>query len=69
MAPPRIMVVEDEGIVALDIRSKLEDKGYVVPAVFPTGEEAIEGAGQHLPDLVLMDIHLAGEMDGTEAAE
>jgi len=69
VAPPRIMVVEDEGIVALDIRSKLEDKGYVVPAVFSTGEEAIEGAGQHLPDLVLMDIHLAGEMDGTEAAE
>lgn len=63
------MVVEDEGIVALDIRSKLEGKGYEVPAVFSTGEEAVAGAGEFLPDLVLMDIQLAGEMDGTQAAE
>jgi signal transduction histidine kinase len=65
----RIMVVEDEGIVALDIQSKLEAKGYEVSAVVATGEDAVDSAGELLPDLVLMDIQLAGEMDGTQAAE
>ncbi len=69
MPAKRIMIVEDEGIVALDIQSKLEAKGYVVPAVLATGEDAIERAGELLPDLVLMDIQLAGELDGTQAAE
>ena len=69
MPPKRIMVVEDEGIVALDIQSKLESKGYEVPAVLATGEDAIDRAGELLPDLILMDIQLAGELDGTQAAE
>jgi signal transduction histidine kinase len=67
--PKRIMVVEDEGIVALDIQSKLESKGYEVPAVLATGEDAIDRAGELQPDLILMDIQLAGELDGTQAAE
>ncbi len=69
MSAKRIMVVEDEGIVALDIQSKLESRGYEVPAVLATGEDAIVRAGEVRPDLVLMDIQLAGEMDGTQAAE
>ena len=69
MANTKIMVVEDEGIVALDIQSKLEGKGYEVPAVVATGEEAVQKAGETRPDLVLMDIQLEGEMDGVEAAE
>lgn len=68
MAQTRIMVVEDEGIVALDIQRKLEERGYEVPAVLSTGEEAVKQAETLRPDLVLMDIHLAGALDGTEAA-
>ncbi len=69
MAARRIMVVEDEAIVAFDIQTKLEEKGYEIPAVLATGEDAVVQAGELMPDLILMDIHLAGEMDGTEAAE
>ncbi len=69
MSAKRIMVVEDEAIVALDLQSKLEDKGYEVPAILATGEDAIKRAGELLPDLILMDINLAGQLDGTQAAE
>jgi PAS domain S-box-containing protein len=69
MAKAQILVVEDEGIVALNIQSGLESLGYDVPVVVASGEEAIEEAERTRPDLVLMDIMLAGEMDGVEAAE
>lgn len=68
-APARILVVEDEGIVGLDIQSKLEAMGYDVPTVVSTGLEAISSAERLRPDLVLMDIQLEGEMDGVDAAE
>jgi len=67
--PTKIMVVEDETIVALDIQNRLTKLGYHVPVVLATGEEAIEQAQQLAPDLVLMDIMLAGEIDGIKAAE
>ncbi len=69
MAKARILVVEDEGIVAHDIKSTLEGMGYEVPAIAFTGNEAIEKAEETLPDLVLMDIVLKGDMDGIDAAE
>jgi CheY-like chemotaxis protein len=69
MAKTRIMVVEDEGIVALNIQGNLEALGYDVPVVVASGEEAIEEAKRTRPDLVLMDIMLEGEMDGVEAAQ
>ena len=62
------MVVEDEGIVALDIQSKLEGLGYEVPAVAASAADAIEKAEQIRPDLILMDIQLEGDVDGIEAA-
>ena len=65
----KIMVVEDETIVALDIQNRLTKLGYQVPAVLATGEEAIEQAQETAPDMVLMDIMLAGEIDGIKAAE
>jgi PAS domain S-box-containing protein len=65
----QIMVVEDEGIVALDLQSRLQSLGYGVPAVASSGEEAIARAAENRPDLVLMDIKLKGEIDGVEAAE
>lgn len=64
----RILVVEDEGIIAQDIQTTLEKLGYEVPAVAVVGEEAIEKAADLKPDLVLMDIVLWGGMDGVEAA-
>ncbi|GFO96426.1 putative PAS/PAC sensor protein [groundwater metagenome] len=64
----KIMIVEDESIIAEDIRMSLINKGYVVPSVVSTGEAAVEKAKEEKPDLILMDIMLAGKMDGIEAA-
>ena len=64
----RIMVVEDERIVALDLRQTLESFGHEVVLVASSGEQAVADAPQLRPDLVLMDIHLDGPMDGTTAA-
>ena len=68
MPKSRILVVEDEGLVSLDIKENLEELGYEVSAVAATGSEAIRMATESFPDLILMDIHLAGEIDGIEAA-
>lgn len=66
--PARILVVEDERIVALDLTSTLEDLGYRVVGVAATGAEAHELASRERPDLVLMDIRLQGEVDGIQMA-
>ena len=63
----RILVVEDESIVALDIKNSLESWGYNVIGIAQTGEEAIQKSLRIRPDLVLMDIRLQGDMDGIEA--
>lgn len=68
MANTKILVVEDERMVATDIRNRLEILGYPVPATASTGKEAIEKAAESHPDLVLIDIQLKGEMDGIKAA-
>jgi PAS domain S-box-containing protein len=64
----RILVVEDERIVARDIQNTLERLGYTVTATVPTGEEAVRKAEETRPDLALVDIVLSGAMDGIEAA-
>lgn len=69
MAATEILIVEDERITAEDMKDALESIGYNVPAVVHSGEDAIKKAGEFLPDLVLMDVMLEGEMDGIEAAE
>lgn len=66
--PARILVVEDERIVALDLCSMLEDLGYLVVGVAATGAEAHGLASRQRPDLVLMDIRLQGDVDGIQAA-
>ena len=63
-----LLLVEDESIVAMDIQHHVESFGCTVAAWVTTGEEAIELAGEVSPDLVLMDIALAGPMSGIEAA-
>ena len=69
MEKKKIMVVEDERIVARDLARQLTDLGYDVVATAYSGEEAVEKVGEVRPDLVLMDVVLTGEMDGIEAAE
>ena len=69
MTDARILVVEDEGIVALDIQNKLRAMGYEVPKIVSSARDAVESAHAILPDLVLMDIQLEGEMDGVAAAQ
>lgn len=66
--PTRILLVEDESVIALDLKAQLESLGYAVPGIAATGAAAIAQAGTLNPDVVLMDIHLKGGMDGTEAA-
>lgn len=63
-----VLVVEDEGIVSLELQEQLESLGHRVVGVADTGEAAVELATSTRPDLVLMDIRLKGTMDGAEAA-
>ncbi len=65
----KIMIVEDEAIVARDIKSRLSDLGYDITSVCSTAEEAVNEVPTSCPDLVLMDIQLKGEKDGIEAGE
>jgi len=67
--PARILIAEDERIVAGDLQARLRRLGYQVAAVVATGEDAIAAALLHRPDLVLMDIRLEGSMDGIQAAD
>ncbi len=69
MAKNKIMIVEDEGIVALQIKTVLEQRGYEVVDTVPSGEEALARIGEAQPDLILMDMKLQGAMDGVEAAD
>ncbi|MFO7891785.1 MAG: response regulator [bacterium] len=69
MTRPKIVIVEDEHIIAMEIQDRLENLGYNVPVLFSSGEEAVKQIKTIKPDLVIMDIMLRGEMDGIEAAE
>jgi diguanylate cyclase (GGDEF)-like protein/PAS domain S-box-containing protein len=69
MKSSRIMIVEDEGIIAMDIRNQLEAFGYEVVATAFTGGQAISLAIEHCPDLIMMDIVIKGSMDGITAAK
>lgn len=68
MRSSRILIVEDESIVALNIKNRLEALGYIIVATTSSGESAIQIAQENNPDLVLMDIKLKGVIDGIEAA-
>ena len=66
--PSRILVIEDEAIVAADIQDRLEALGYDVAGWGTTGDEALDLARTTTPDLILMDIMLKGPMNGIQAA-
>ena len=67
MTNQRILIAEDDGIIAARLQQVLVRLGYAVPVVVATGEEAVRQAAETQPDLVLMDIRLAGAIDGIEA--
>ncbi len=65
----KILVVEDEWIIANDIKDSLADMGYRVTAIASSGEDALAKVEEEPPDLVLMDIVLKGEMTGIATAQ
>jgi DNA-binding response OmpR family regulator len=65
----RILIVEDDMLIALDLQTTLEDLGYQVTSVVSTGKEGIQEVERSDVDLVLMDVRLAGELDGIETAK
>src|SRR5258706_7810359 len=69
MAAKRILIVEDEGIIAKDIERALKKLAYDVVDIVSTSEEALARTAEHRPDLVLMDVMLKGELDGIETAQ
>jgi len=69
MKKTKILIVEDEAVIAQDIKITLEDLGYTVCAIAVSAKKAVERAGRESPDLILMDIVLRGKTDGIEAAD
>lgn len=69
MRPARILIVEDKNLIAEAIRATLENAGYEVAGHAESGEDALQLAKQESPDVILMDVQLAGDMDGVETAE
>lgn len=69
MVDTKILIVEDETIIANDIKSTLERFGYIVTGISSSGEDAIRMAQETCPDLVLMDIFIEGEISGIESAK
>lgn len=68
MANIKILVVEDDMITAADISLQLTQAGYEVSGITPRGEDALKSIESTRPDLVLMDVHLKGALDGVETA-
>ena len=66
---PRALIVEDETLIAEELRERLSRLGFTVIAAVGSGEEGVEIATRERPDLVLMDIRLNGEKDGVQAAK
>jgi PAS domain S-box-containing protein len=69
MSNTKVLIVEDETIVAMDIKNRLENLKYIVTATAFSGEDAIKLTAETCPDIVLMDIMLDKNMDGVEVAE
>jgi|SRR5882757_2623250 DNA-binding response OmpR family regulator len=65
---PRVLIVEDESLIAEELRDRLSRLGFSVIATVDSAEEGIALATQNRPDLILMDIRLKGEKDGVQAA-
>ena len=68
MIPAKVLIVEDERVVALHLKHQLLRLGYQVPAIATSGDQALKQIGDHRPDAILMDIHLEGDVDGIETS-
>lgn len=68
-SPLKIILVEDEFLIAMTLEKELTRAGFQVIDSVGKGEEAVESVKQHLPDIILMDILLAGEIDGIETSK
>src|SRR5437660_12537627 len=68
MTTTRILVVDDDSLIRMDLRDLLQDQGYQVIAEAGDGMTAVHAARSMRPDLVIMDIRMSGEVDGIEAA-
>ncbi|MCC2548044.1 response regulator [Hymenobacter sp. BT175] len=64
----QLLIIEDEAVLALDLKATLQSEGYTVVGIAGTGPRALELFSQHRVDLVLCDIHLQGPWDGIETA-
>ncbi len=69
MLNSKILIVENERIVANDLKQQLEDLGYEVIGISGTGEDALKKTREKSPDLILMDIIITGDVDGIETAK
>ena len=69
MRPVRVLIVEDEMIIAAKISMHLEQSGYEVAGIIPRGEEAVIYCRENTPDILLLDINLKGLLDGIETAQ
>ena len=69
MSSLRIMVVDDESLIAMALNDQLEYLGHEVVGTASAAQEAVDLASQQQPDLILMDVYLGGGMDGLDAAE
>jgi len=69
MRNKKILIVEDEGIQAMNTKLTLLRLGYEVLPIAISGQSAVKLARKHHPDLILMDVRLRGRMDGIEAAD
>ncbi len=65
----KVMIVEDETLIAMRMRRNLELQGYDICALATNGAEALQMAAEHRPDVILMDIHLPGDINGDKAAQ
>lgn len=65
--PKRILLVEDEYLIALNLEQELKWVGYNVLKIISSGEKAVSFACEQVPDVIIMDINLAGRIDGIEA--
>lgn len=68
-SPIKILIVEDEMIIAANIALQLSSLGYEVTGIIPRGEEALNSIKQNRPDILLMDLSLKGEIDGIETVQ
>lgn len=68
MKKPKILILEDESLVALELQHKMISWGYECPLTFHAGEDAIKWAKENSPDIILADVSLKGKLDGVETA-